>query len=171
MCSTGDREDGSLKAMISTISRSKPAYHLGRFESRSNWREMGHYHGRLSSGRSRYGMISWSNSASEPLNLIAATRPWSNLRLSKQDLQTSRRRWSDPIRAQGDVKIDFTGRAQRGLRAVTLRSFLKNKFDSVFKPQLLEKPLRPTRSTPGRRPSMTITEVLVDDGWIQATLM
>jgi len=72
---------------------------------------------------------------------------------------------------QGDVKIDFAGKAQRGLRAVTLRSFLKNKFDSVFKPQLLDTPFRPTDRLPANVPQMTITDIQVDDGWIQANLM
>ncbi len=72
---------------------------------------------------------------------------------------------------QGDVKIDFAGKAQRGLRAVTLRSFLKNKFDSVFKPQLLETPFRPSDRLPASVPQMTITDIQVDDGWIQANLM
>ena len=72
---------------------------------------------------------------------------------------------------QHEVKIDFSGKAQRGLRAVALRSFLKNKFDSVFKPQLLDKPFRPTDQLPAGAPPMTITDIQVDDGWIQATLM
>ncbi|MDZ4849123.1 MAG: hypothetical protein SGI77_07495 [Pirellulaceae bacterium] len=72
---------------------------------------------------------------------------------------------------QGDVKIEFAGKAQRGLRAVTLRSFLKNKFDSVFKQELLDKPIRPTDRLPADAPRMTITDIQIDDGWIQATLM
>ncbi len=72
---------------------------------------------------------------------------------------------------QGDVKIEFAGKAQRGLRAVTLRSFLKNKFDTVFKLELLDKPIRPTDRLPADAPPMTITDIQVDDGWIQATLL
>lgn len=69
----------------------------------------------------------------------------------------------------GDVQIDFVGKAQRGLRAVTLRSFLKNKFDTVFKPQLFDKPLRPTDRLPSNI-ALQLREVQIDDGWLQATL-
>ncbi len=75
------------------------------------------------------------------------------------------------LHRQGDVKIDFAGKAQRGLRAVTLRSFLKNKFDGVFKPELLEKPIRLSDRIPANLPKLNIIEIQVDDGWIQATVM
>jgi hypothetical protein len=75
------------------------------------------------------------------------------------------------LRREGDVKIDFAGRAQRGLRAVTLRSFLKNKFDSVFKETLFDEPLRVTDRLPANAPKVQLVDVQVDDGWIQATLM
>ncbi len=75
------------------------------------------------------------------------------------------------LQRQGDVKIDFAGKAQGGIRGVTLRSFLKNKFDTVFKQELLDKPIRPTDRLPANVPPMNITEIQVDDGWIQATLL
>jgi hypothetical protein len=72
---------------------------------------------------------------------------------------------------QGDVAIEFTGKAQRGLKAVTMRSFLKNKFDSVFKQELLKKPFRLADRLPAGAPNLNVVDVQVDDGWIQATLM
>ncbi len=75
------------------------------------------------------------------------------------------------LHRQGDVKIDFAGKAQRGVRAVALRSFLKSKFDDVFKKELLEKPLRLSDRIPANLPKLNIVEVLVDDGWIQATVL
>jgi len=69
----------------------------------------------------------------------------------------------------GDVKIEFVGKAQSGLRAVTLRSFLKKKFDSVFKEVLFDKPLRPTDRLPPNL-LMQLVDVQVDDGWLQASL-
>jgi hypothetical protein len=73
------------------------------------------------------------------------------------------------LERQGDVNIEFVGKQQGGLRGVALRSFLKKKFDSVFKPQLFEKPLRPTDRLPPQF-ALRISEVSVDDGWLQAVL-
>jgi hypothetical protein len=75
------------------------------------------------------------------------------------------------LRRQGGVKIEFSGELQRGLRAVTLRSFLKNKFDTVFKEELLEQPVRLSDRLPANAPDLEIVEVQMDDGWLQATLM
>jgi hypothetical protein len=75
------------------------------------------------------------------------------------------------LQRQGDVKIDFAGKAQGGIRGVTLRSFLKNKFDTVFKEELLDKPIRPLDRLPANSPQMNISDIQVDDGWIQATLL
>jgi hypothetical protein len=71
---------------------------------------------------------------------------------------------------QGEVKIDFSGKQQRGVRAVTLRSFLKKKFDDVFKPQLLETPLRISERLPSELQGLQLASVQVDDGWIQVSL-
>jgi hypothetical protein len=70
----------------------------------------------------------------------------------------------------GDVKIDFLGRAQRGLRASTLRSFLKTKFEDVFREQLLEQPLRPLDRLPAGLPPLRIDSIETDQGWIQVVL-
>jgi hypothetical protein len=71
---------------------------------------------------------------------------------------------------QGDVKIDFSGKQQRGVRAVTLRSFLKKKFEEVFKQTLLDKPLRVTDKLPSDLQGLQLVSIQVDDGWIQAHL-
>ncbi len=68
----------------------------------------------------------------------------------------------------GEVRIDFTGKQQRGVRAVTLRSFLKNKFDEVFRPQLLDTPLRVTDKLPGDMQGLRLVGVQIDEGWLQA---
>jgi len=73
------------------------------------------------------------------------------------------------MKRTGDVKIDFVGKSQGGLRAVTMRSFLKKKFDSVFKQLLFDKPLRPTDRLPPNL-SMRLIDIQVDDGWLQASL-
>ncbi len=69
---------------------------------------------------------------------------------------------------QGEVKIDFSGKQQRGVRAVTLRSFLKSKFEDVFKEQLLDEPIRITDRLPSDLQGLNLSSVHVDDGWIQA---
>ncbi len=74
------------------------------------------------------------------------------------------------LERQGEVKIDFTGKQQRGVRAASLRNLLKKQFLDVFKEQLLETPLRVTDRLPGELQGLQLASVQVDDGWIQAHL-
>ena len=74
------------------------------------------------------------------------------------------------LERQGDVKIDFSGKQQRGVRAVTLRSFLKKKFEEVFKEQLLDQPFRITDPLLSDLQGLNLSSIQVDDGWIQAHL-
>jgi hypothetical protein len=66
---------------------------------------------------------------------------------------------------QGDVEIAFA-RTSRGVRAVTLRSFLKGKFDTVFKEQITTEPIDIAKSFP-RAPHMSVRSIQTDDGWLQ----
>jgi hypothetical protein len=70
----------------------------------------------------------------------------------------------------GDIKIDFSGKQQRGIKAVTLRSFLKKKFEELFKPQLFDQPLQWGKNLPTELKDLQLASVTVDDGWIQAHL-
>jgi hypothetical protein len=70
----------------------------------------------------------------------------------------------------GDVKINFSGKDQRGVRAASLRSFLKKKFDDVFKVNLLDQPVRLTDKLPAELQGLQLASIQVDDGWIQAHL-
>lgn len=70
----------------------------------------------------------------------------------------------------GEVRIEFSGRQQRGVRAVSLRSFLKKKFDDVFKPELLDKPLRIDEKLPADLQGLRLASIVVDEGWLQAHL-
>lgn len=70
----------------------------------------------------------------------------------------------------GDVRIEFSGKQQRGVRAVSLRSFLKKKFDDVFKAELLDKPLRIDEKLPADLKGLKLAEIVVDEGWLQAHL-
>ena len=71
---------------------------------------------------------------------------------------------------QGDVDVEFKGDADRGTRAVILRSFLKNKFEKVFRENLFDRAIRLSDELPDNVPDMEIASIKVDDGWIQATL-
>jgi hypothetical protein len=71
---------------------------------------------------------------------------------------------------QGDVDIVFEGDADRGTRAVILRSFLKNKFEKVFRENLFDRAIRIADELPDNVPDMNIASIKIDDGWIQATL-
>lgn len=72
------------------------------------------------------------------------------------------------LERQGDVKINFSGKLSRGVNAVILRSFLKRKFEDVFKPELLDQPLRISDRLPNELKDLYLSSVQVDDGWIQA---
>ncbi len=74
------------------------------------------------------------------------------------------------LRRSGEVDVEFVGRADRGLRAVTLRSFLKSKFDKLFREQLLDEPLQLSKLLPADAPNMEIVSVQSDRGWLQVTL-
>ncbi len=72
------------------------------------------------------------------------------------------------LERQGNVKINFFGKQQQGSRAVMLRSFLKKKFDEVFKENLLDQPIRVTDRLPSELRDLNLSSIHVDDGWIQA---
>lgn len=69
---------------------------------------------------------------------------------------------------QGPVEISFT-QAERGFRVVTLRSFLKGKFDAFFKEQMDFERLDLAASTPGM-PGLDVDTIQLDDGWLQVGL-
>ncbi len=72
------------------------------------------------------------------------------------------------LERQGDVKINFSGKLSRGVNAVILRSFLKRKFEEVFKKELLDKPIGIADRLPSELQGMVLSSIQVDDGWIQA---
>lgn len=74
------------------------------------------------------------------------------------------------LRRQGEIRIDFSAKSQKGLKAVTLRSFLKNRFDQVFKENLLEQPIRMTDDLPLELRGLQLVSIQVEDGWLQAHL-
>lgn len=69
---------------------------------------------------------------------------------------------------EGPVNVSFT-RASRGLRVVTLRSFLKGKFDMFFKEQFVTKPLD-QMALPAGVPHFDVDSLQLDDGWVQVGL-
>lgn len=74
------------------------------------------------------------------------------------------------LERQGDVKINFSGRQQGGVRATSLRSFLRKRFDEVFKQQLLDSPIRVLDNLPEELRGLELASIDIDDGWIQANL-
>ncbi len=70
---------------------------------------------------------------------------------------------------KGDVKFTFS-EEQRGSRAAILRRFLKEKFEGVFKEQLLDEPLRPMDRLPPNAPKLLIAKIQMDDGWMHIHL-
>jgi hypothetical protein len=69
---------------------------------------------------------------------------------------------------QGEVQLDFAG-ASRGIRQVTLRSFLKGKFERLFRERT-----EPQRLTLGRQmpnvPPLSLAGLRLEDGWAQVAL-
>ncbi|XZE20605.1 hypothetical protein SH449x_000481 [Pirellulaceae bacterium SH449] len=71
---------------------------------------------------------------------------------------------------EGEVKIEFSGRQDRGVRAVSLRSFLKNKFSEFLKEELLDVPLRLSDQLPPEFQDLNLAGVISDSGWLQVHL-
>ena len=46
------------------------------------------------------------------------------------------------LERQGDLNVEFTGKVQQGARGVVLRTFLKNKFEQLFREKLFDSPIR-----------------------------
>jgi hypothetical protein len=74
------------------------------------------------------------------------------------------------LNRQGDVDIEFAGKPDGSLRATTFRSFLKDKFNKVFKEQLLREPILLSEAWPADLPRLELSKIDIDDGWIQANL-
>ena len=72
------------------------------------------------------------------------------------------------LNREGPVDVSFT-RASRGLRVVTLRSFLKGKFDMFFKERIVTRRLDQW-SLPAGVPQLTVDTLKLEDGWIQVGL-
>lgn len=69
---------------------------------------------------------------------------------------------------QGEVELTFA-RASRGLRVVTLRSFLKGKFEAFFKEQFVSQRLDLASRFPNL-PRLTFDSWKIDNGWLQVGL-
>jgi len=74
------------------------------------------------------------------------------------------------LHREGDVNVEFSGRQQKGVRSVTLRTFLKNKFEQLFRPQLLDTPVDWTERLPEKFQDLQLASLTIDDGWMQMHL-
>jgi hypothetical protein len=70
----------------------------------------------------------------------------------------------------GDVNVEFSGKQQTGVRSVTLRTFLKNKFEQLFREQLLDTPLVWSDRLPEQFRDLRLASLAIDDGWMQLHL-
>ncbi len=66
---------------------------------------------------------------------------------------------------EGELKIDFIGRAT-GIANVSLRAFLKNKFEETFKPVLVDRVIDIPAVGPNG-PKVSLTAMQFDGGWMQ----
>jgi hypothetical protein len=71
------------------------------------------------------------------------------------------------LHREGDVNIAFSESQQKGVLAVALRTFLKGKFDQLFRPQLLEEPLNWAEKLPDQVKDLRLADLTIDDGWMQ----
>lgn len=74
------------------------------------------------------------------------------------------------LHREGDVNITFSESQQKGIRAVTLRTFLRNKFEQLFRPQLLDEPLNWSEKLPDQFQDLRLADLAIDDGWMQVHL-
>ncbi len=66
---------------------------------------------------------------------------------------------------EGEVNLEFP-RTSRFMRVLTLRSFLKAKFNEFFKEAIVTEPVNLQKILP-KAPAMTIGSLKIDDGWVQ----
>ncbi len=66
---------------------------------------------------------------------------------------------------EGTVDIEFVGRST-GLAAVSMRAFLKGKFEDFFKPVLVDAPVNIGQRFPAL-PNLQISGIYLDNGWMQ----
>lgn len=74
------------------------------------------------------------------------------------------------LKREGEVKIEFYGKQDRGVRAVSLRSFLKTKFSEFLKEDLLDVPLRLSEKLPPEFQSLDLVSISSESGWLQVHL-
>ncbi|MFM8571534.1 MAG: hypothetical protein ACKOAU_08050 [Pirellula sp.] len=71
------------------------------------------------------------------------------------------------LERQGDLNVEFAGKVQQGTRGVVLRTFLKNKFEQLFRDKLFDSPIRWSDRLPDRFKDLQLCAVGIDDGWLQ----
>jgi hypothetical protein len=71
------------------------------------------------------------------------------------------------LERQGDLNVEFTGKVQQGTRGVVLRTFLKNKFEQLFREKLFDSPVRWSDRLPEQFKDLQLCAVGIDDGWLQ----
>ncbi|MCA9132510.1 MAG: hypothetical protein KDA45_05135 [Planctomycetales bacterium] len=69
---------------------------------------------------------------------------------------------------KGDVNVTFA-RESRGLRAVTLSSFFRVKFNTIFKEQVVTERIDLKQTLP-RAPKLEVLSLRIQDGWLQVGL-
>ena len=70
---------------------------------------------------------------------------------------------------EGDVKIEFYGKISN-IGAVSMRAFLKGKFEETFKPVLVNTPVDLPAPKQANVPRVQISSLLLDNGWVQINL-
>ena len=70
---------------------------------------------------------------------------------------------------EGDVKIEFFGKISN-IGAVSMRAFLKGKFEDTFKPLLVNAPITLPAPKQANVPQVQISNLQLDNGWAQISL-
>ncbi|MDX1925616.1 MAG: hypothetical protein SFV81_03810 [Pirellulaceae bacterium] len=70
---------------------------------------------------------------------------------------------------EGDVKIEFFGKISN-IAAVSMRAFLKGKFEDTFKPLLVNAPINLPAPKQANVPPVQISDLQLDNGWLQVNL-
>lgn len=70
---------------------------------------------------------------------------------------------------EGDVKIEFFGKISN-IAAVSMRAFLKGKFEDTFKPLLVNAPVTLPAPKQANVPPVQISNLQLDNGWLQVNL-
>lgn len=74
------------------------------------------------------------------------------------------------LHREGDLAITFSKDRQKGIVPTAMRSFIRGRFEQIFRPELFNEPINLTEKLPTQFQDLRIKEWTIDEGWLQVNL-